>query len=302
MIKNYYKILGVGKWSSDEEIKAAYRALALQYHPDKDASPDAHSRFVEINEAYQVISNPQKRVRYNYLYDTYILNISVRTQQQNSRVGRESTTGGSKRTQPGAPYRYADRPGPPRYAPAQAASTLPDWMRMLHEDLPYTAPAWLKKVLSAYFIIVLIVVATFGIDYFLPMQEHEAPLKPYYEKLGVRYKVESMDSFNDAGFYYINTQAGELKMDTPKSLADSILLKETRLWGIDREVKVFYKESAATVKLGSVYERESLFWLLLLIFTIATGLYFKNSDIRMIKAALWSILLLCYIGLIFIIT
>jgi curved DNA-binding protein CbpA len=54
--KDYYKILGVEKNSSEKDIKAAYRKLARQYHPDVNDAPDAEERFKEINEAYQVLS------------------------------------------------------------------------------------------------------------------------------------------------------------------------------------------------------------------------------------------------------
>ena len=58
MIPNYYKILDVGRHATKDEIKKAYRKLALQWHPDKNKSPDAHHKFIEINEAFaaQVIA------------------------------------------------------------------------------------------------------------------------------------------------------------------------------------------------------------------------------------------------------
>lgn len=63
MAKDYYKILGVSKNASAEEIKRAYRKLAHQYHPDKSGG-DAE-RFKEVNEAYQVLSDPNKRAQYD---------------------------------------------------------------------------------------------------------------------------------------------------------------------------------------------------------------------------------------------
>lgn len=58
--KDYYKVLGVSKKASKEEIKKAYRRLALIYHPDRNRSPDAEERFKEINEAYSVLSGKQR--------------------------------------------------------------------------------------------------------------------------------------------------------------------------------------------------------------------------------------------------
>lgn len=61
MGKDYYKILGVAKSASDEEIKKAYRKMALKYHPDKNKSPGAEEKFKEIAEAYDVLSDKEKR-------------------------------------------------------------------------------------------------------------------------------------------------------------------------------------------------------------------------------------------------
>lgn len=63
--RDYYEVLGVDRSASAEEIKRAYRQLARQYHPDVSEAPDAEARFKEINEAYQVLSDPQKRMTYD---------------------------------------------------------------------------------------------------------------------------------------------------------------------------------------------------------------------------------------------
>ncbi len=65
-MKDYYAILGVSKDASPEEIKRAYRELAKKYHPDKNrGDPEAEERFKEINEAYAVLSDPEKRAEYD---------------------------------------------------------------------------------------------------------------------------------------------------------------------------------------------------------------------------------------------
>ncbi|MFO7171707.1 MAG: molecular chaperone DnaJ [Bacillota bacterium] len=63
--RDYYEVLGVPRNATDEEIKKAFRALARKYHPDVNKDPDAAERFKEINEAYQVLSNPEKRKLYD---------------------------------------------------------------------------------------------------------------------------------------------------------------------------------------------------------------------------------------------
>ncbi|MDE3193799.1 MAG: DnaJ domain-containing protein [Chloroflexota bacterium] len=65
--KDYYKILGVQKNAKPEEIKKAYRRLARQYHPDLNKGPEAERRFKEINEAQEVLLDPDKRARYDQL-------------------------------------------------------------------------------------------------------------------------------------------------------------------------------------------------------------------------------------------
>merc|ERR1711936_617258 len=67
MGKDYYKVLGVARGASDEEIKKCYRKLALKYHPDKNHTPGAEEKFKEIGEAYDVLSDPKKK----QIYDTY---------------------------------------------------------------------------------------------------------------------------------------------------------------------------------------------------------------------------------------
>jgi molecular chaperone DnaJ len=63
--RDYYEVLGVPRNASGEEIKRAFRKLAFQYHPDHNRSPEAEDKFKEINEAYQVLSDPQKRSSYD---------------------------------------------------------------------------------------------------------------------------------------------------------------------------------------------------------------------------------------------
>jgi molecular chaperone DnaJ len=64
--KDYYELLGISRSVSDEEVKKAYRKLALQYHPDRNpGDKQAEERFKEVSEAYQVLSDPQKRAQYD---------------------------------------------------------------------------------------------------------------------------------------------------------------------------------------------------------------------------------------------
>ena len=70
--KDYYKVLGVERKASADDIRKAYRKLAMQHHPDKNpGDKKAEDKFKEINEAYQVLSDEQKRARYDQLGSAY---------------------------------------------------------------------------------------------------------------------------------------------------------------------------------------------------------------------------------------
>src|SRR5258706_13722789 len=94
--KDYYKTLGVSKNASAEEIKKAYRKLARQHHPDVNKKSDAEKKFKEIDEANQVLSDPEKRKR----YDT----VGPEWEQFAQGRGRPSGTGGFQ-------YVYTGQPG-----------------------------------------------------------------------------------------------------------------------------------------------------------------------------------------------
>ena len=64
--RDYYEVLGVPKDASADQIKSAYRKLAMKWHPDRNPdNPEAKAKFQEASEAYEVLSNPEKRQRYD---------------------------------------------------------------------------------------------------------------------------------------------------------------------------------------------------------------------------------------------
>ncbi len=76
--KDYYKTLGVAREAKAEEIKKAFRRLARKFHPDVSKEPDADVRMKEINEAYTVLSDPEKRAAYDQLGQSYQANQDFR--------------------------------------------------------------------------------------------------------------------------------------------------------------------------------------------------------------------------------
>jgi molecular chaperone DnaJ len=63
--RDYYEILGIPKSATPDEIKRAFRRLAMQYHPDRNKAADAEAKFKEVNEAYEVLSDSNKRATYD---------------------------------------------------------------------------------------------------------------------------------------------------------------------------------------------------------------------------------------------
>ena len=81
MIQDHYKILGLSSSVTKEEIKKAYRKLALEWHPDKNKAPNAHEMFIKINEAYLILYDEQARAKYDKEYEFFFGKYQEETEQ-----------------------------------------------------------------------------------------------------------------------------------------------------------------------------------------------------------------------------
>ena len=92
MIKNHYETLGLNSNADKKTIKKAYRKLALEYHPDRNKSPNAHEKFIEINEAYLILYDEEARLRYDREYKFHFARkseYSKRTEKQQKSTSQE---------------------------------------------------------------------------------------------------------------------------------------------------------------------------------------------------------------------
>ena len=99
--KDYYEILGVGRDADADEVKRAYRKLARKYHPDVSKEKNAESKFKEVQEAYEVLRDPEKRAAYDQLGRDY---------RQDSNSGRPPTGRSASGTRAGS-QRFSDLNG-----------------------------------------------------------------------------------------------------------------------------------------------------------------------------------------------
>ena len=106
---DYYKILGVDKSASQDDVKKAYKKLARKYHPDLNPNdPDAHRKFQEINEANEVLSDPEKRKKYDQYGENWKHADEFEAQQQQYRQYQNGQGGGTYWSSSGDGSEFSD--------------------------------------------------------------------------------------------------------------------------------------------------------------------------------------------------
>ncbi|MEX1239614.1 MAG: DnaJ domain-containing protein [Cyclobacteriaceae bacterium] len=147
-MKDYYSILGVQPSASESDIKKAFRKLAVRYHPDKNPSAEAKGRFQEINEAYDVLGDPEKRV----IYDSRLANPFAEILNDTTPKHRDPAYRRDR------PHQRARREPPASYI-------------LMREYLPYLM--WVSRV-------GLLLTGLFFLDYLLPYRRVEEGIDEIY--------------------------------------------------------------------------------------------------------------------------
>jgi curved DNA-binding protein CbpA len=108
-VKNYYKILEIEFGTDTLTVKKAYRRLALKYHPDKNRASDAAKMFIEITEAYEVLSDNTKRTEYDFLFKkNFISNETIIKEEKYQEQQKTWTAYGQKKGEEYSKMSYDD--------------------------------------------------------------------------------------------------------------------------------------------------------------------------------------------------
>lgn len=149
-MKDYYKILNIDRYATEQQIKKAYRELALKFHPDKSQFINAHQKFTEINEAYQILGRKNSRENYNFIFDYEQLN--------KMRMSSETT------------FTTVSDWGEEVKRKARQYNYRPSYARRSDDDIdlkPYVSSVRIVSFLSFLFTFLVI------LDYFLPKTTYE---------------------------------------------------------------------------------------------------------------------------------
>lgn len=198
---DYYQILGVSSNAHAAEIKRAYRRLAVMYHPDKNPSPDAEEMFKSINEAYDVLSDPDKRRAYDSRFER-LFDVPVENPTPKHRDPR---------------YR------PQRSGTASGRETLREQM------------AGYLKYTSAISVFCFSLCCVLVIDYFLPMRaSKETIIKTEIHEIRARNATSSWLVVYTDGGHTINIPS---EADVTFATGDDISINSTLLLNVGRNIQ-----------------------------------------------------------------
>lgn len=254
-MKDYYQILGVNERATDREIKQAHRQLALLLHPDRTPDPSAQARFLEVQEAYEVLGDYHRRLAYDLI------------RAQARELIRRSQ-------QPKGPSPYDPPPAPPR-------PRRPDPVKLI---IAKYAP-WAHRLNWAVAVFCL----SLFLDWALPLNEY--PNEPV---VGKRVIFVSTSRANPQNAYVISTPHTEFKLrgdlGGEMHFGQAVTVWRTPLWRIVRRVQPRYRAVFRPYG-GNIYGTLS-FWPILLFIVSAVGLLPRASDELRVNTATSGLLLL----------
>lgn len=244
-MKDYYAILGIRTTAHAAEIKRVYRRLVVQYHPDKNPDPQAHAYMAEINEAYDVLGDPDSRAAYDL---------------RRTQGWAELTTAAGPASQP-PPPRHPDPKYRPRPAPAMS-------VRRQREALMKKCEPYIKW----FNYVGLLVTVLFALDYVLPYSVVESEVDRYYfQRPGGRGRNLS------AVLHLSLTNGDHLKVydyDGPRPVRAPVQYRRTRVY---RTVMSLYYQ-ATDFRMGYIYRALALFPLVLFGTSLAAVLRHRNIE------------------------
>jgi len=213
-LKDYYQILGVSRTASRDEVKRSFRKLAFEYHPDKNSGPLARLKMQEVNEAYDVLGDEQKRIFYNLRYDTFQERITNQTNQQTN-SGKASrgfnTFGNNKKSN------FRNR-----------------------KKYDFKNLAFKSKFVAAFFIIHCLMLS---LDYFMPIRYHKTIVENF-TRIGERNTYLVKSSQVD---FVVNCHGLSLATN------DTVDLAITPIFGIVTECFVHNHFFNQAILVGNIY-------------------------------------------------
>lgn len=256
-MKNYYQILGVQEVASEREIKQAHHQLAFLLHPDRTPDPQAQARFLDVQEAYEVLGDYHRRLAYDLL-------------RQRARELAAAPPRASPYDPPAAPYR---RRGP-------RAQDI--WAAQLRRYVP-----WARRVNW----LVTVFCLSLALDWALPLREFADEYVTAREVVFV-----SVSRSNPRVAYLITTPNTQFKVKEdlgdryPLRTGAALSVWRTPLWRVVRRIQPRYYAAFQPYS-GGVYSGLA-FWPAALLLTAVVGLLPRRSDELRVNAAVVAGLLL----------
>jgi len=256
-MKDYYQILGVSERATEREIKQAHRALALRLHPDRTPDPVAQARFLEVQEAYDVLGDAHRRLAYDLI------------RERAREIVRQSLS----------PSPYDPPPAPVRRGPRG-----PDaYTQLIARYAPYA------RRFSA---LILVFCLSLVLDWALPLRRY-----PNEYVSGKRVIFVSTSRSNPRIAYIISTPNTTFKLrdDYGGSLhpGQPLTVWRTPIWRIVRRIQPRHQPAFGPYG-GSIYGTFA-FWPALLLIVSVVGLYPGGSNELRVNAATTAGLLLCVV-------